>query len=165
MSHIPLKVVLLFAVATSQIYGGISCCCLGRTLFADMLTANNATATDLASQQEFSSVPQKHQTGKCPKCSARTIGPAASEQAPSNQVDEHLAKVREDGQCRCVKLVVNARTPSEPPSLNHDSHSWVSPVLDVKPEREVLTLVSPKFEVPVRFGGRSWQSIACIWKN
>jgi hypothetical protein len=22
-----------------------------------------------------------------------------------------------------------------------------------------------KFEVPVRFGGHSWQSIACVWRN
>lgn len=165
MFPIALPVVLLFAVATSQIFGGISCCCLGRTPFAEMLTVNNATATEIAPQHEFFSVTQKRKTGKCPKCSVRKSSPAASEQTSSNKLHHYRAKVCEGGQCGCIKPVVNASTPSDPPPLNHDSHVWVSSVLDVKPEREVVAHISPRFEVPIRFGGRSWQSIACVWKN
>jgi len=165
MSLIPFRVILLFAVATSQIFGGISCCCLQRTLFADIHTGSRSTAYEHAAQSELSSVPQKQQTGKCPKCSARKSSPAIAVKTSSNQRRDHRAKVCEDGQCRCIKLVISANTPSDPPSPNHDSLAWVSLVLDVKPEREVLTRISSNFEVPVRFGGRSWQSIACVWKN
>ena len=164
MSPNPLQVVLLFAVATSQIFGGFSCYCLGRTLFADLLTVNSVTATKLASPNELSSTPQKRQIGKCPKCSVRKSSPAAAVQTSSNQHHDHRAKVCEDGKCRCVKLVVSATAPSDPSSLKYDSQ-WVSPVLDVKPEREVFIRIVANFEVPARFGGRSWQSIACLWTN
>jgi len=165
MSPIPIQVVLLFAVATSQIFGGISCCCLGRTIFANILTVNNATTSELASPNEFPAVLQKRQAGTCPKCSVRKSSPAAALQTSSNQRYDHRAKVCEGGKCRCVKFAVSSSTPREPPSLNHDSHACVSLVLDLKPEREVLTRMLAKYEVPVRFGGRSWQSIACVWKN
>jgi len=165
MFLIPLQFVLLFAVATSQIFGGISCCCLGRTLFADMLAVKRSTATELASQHEFSSELQERQTGKCPKCSARKSSPAALEQSTSNPLHDRRDKVCEDSQCRCVKHFVNASTPNDPPFLSHDSDAWLIPFPDVKPEREVLTLILAKFEVPARFGGHSWQSIACVWNN
>jgi len=169
MSPIPFQVVLLFAVATSQIFGGISCCCLGRTLFAELDTADNVTATKLASQHKFSSAPPKRQTGRCPKCSVRksssTASGGGSEQASSGRLKNRRAKVCEDGQCLCIKHVVDACPPSSPPSLSHESYAWVSPVLNVKPDREVLACILDKHEVPVRFGGRSWQSIACLWKN
>jgi len=169
MFLIPLQFVLLFAVATSQIFGGISCCCLGRTLFADLFTVSNASATGFASQNESSSVIQTRQTGKCPHCSVRKSSPAASEpkseQLSANKIHNHRAKFCGNDQCGCAKLVVNASTPSNPPSLSYDSHAWLSPVLDVNPQRQAFALVSPKFDVPVRFGGRSWQSIACLWNN
>ena len=162
MFPIPLQVVLLFAVAISQIFGGISCCCLQRALSPDNLAASGATVSELFSQPDFSAVLQKQQTGKCPKCSSRQSSPAIVVKTTSN---EHRAKICEDGHCRCVKLVNSVNIPSDPPTPNQDSHAWVSLVLDVKPEREVLTRVLAKYEVPVRFGGRSWQSIACVWKN
>ena len=162
MSRIPLKIVLLFAVATSQIFGGISCCCVGRTFFADLLKFNNVTTTKFSSPN---SVAQKRQIGKCPKCSVRKSSPAVAVQTSSNQRSAHRTKVCEGGKCKCVKLVVSANTPCDPPAPNHDSHAWVDSILDVKPEREVLTGSSAKYEVPVRFGGCSWQSIACVWKN
>jgi len=165
MSLIPLKAVLLFAVAISQIFGGISCCCLGRTFFADLLTVNSVTANKLASPNELSSVPQKRKIAKCPKCSVRKSSPAAAAKTSSNQRHDHRARVCEGGKCQCVKLIVSTNTPSDSPTPNHDSHAWVDAVLAEKPEREVLTRSFAKYEVPVRFGGRSWQSIACLWKN
>jgi len=162
MSTIPLQFVLLIAVATSHIFGGVSCCCLGRTLFADLLTVSNTTATELALQKEFSWVRQKQQTGKCQKCLARKSSPTATEKIASNRLHDHRAKVCQDGECRCVKLAVKA---SSPPLLSHDSHAWVSLALGVNPEREVLTHILANYDVPIRFGGRSWQSIACVWKN
>jgi len=165
MSLFPLKVVLLLAVATSQIFGGIACCCLGRSILADSLTVNSVTSTKLASPNELSSVPQKRQMGKCPKCSSRKNSPEAALQTSSNQRYDHRARVCEGGKCQCVKLVVSVNTPSDLPTPNYDSYAWVDPVLDVKPEHEVLSRNSAKYEVPVRFGGCSWQSIACLWKN
>jgi len=162
MPLIPLKVVLLFAVATSQIFGGISCCCLGRTFFADVLKVNNVAASKLLLQNEFPAVPHKRQTGRCPKCSVRKSSPATAVQSYWN---DHRANVCESGKCRCVKIAVRSSTPSDPPSLNHDTHAGVGQVLDVKLEREALIRASAKYELPVRFGGRSWQSIACVWKN
>ena len=165
MSPIPLRVVLLIAVATSQIFGGVSCCCLGRTLFADLLTVGNATASEFVSPRDFSSVAQKQQTGKCPKCLARKSSPTATEKTALNRLYDHRAKVCHDSECRCVKLAVKASTSSFPRLLSHDSHAWVSPALGVNPEREVLTHILANYDVPVRFGGRSWQSIACLWNN
>jgi len=169
MSLIPLQFVLLFAVATSQIFGGISCCCLGRTLFADLPAVSNASSTEFVWQNESSSVLQSLQTGKCPNCSVKKSSPAASEQkhehASSNKIHDQRAKFCGNDQCGCVKLFVNASTLTNPSSLSYDSHAWLSPVLDVNPQRQAFALVSPKFDVPVRFGGRSWQSIACLWNN
>ena len=144
MSPIPIQVFLLFAVATSQIFGGFSCCCLGRT---------------------FPSVPTKQQTGKCPKCSAGKNSVAIAVRTSLNQHHDYGVKVGEDGQCRCFKLVISANSPSDPPSLNYDTHAWVSPVMEMKSDHEGLIRILARHEVPFRFGGRSWQSIACVWKN
>jgi len=165
MTPIPLQVVLLIAVAISQIFGGISCCCLGRTLVADLNTASNATASELVSPQESSSVLETRQTGKCSKCWAKKSSPTGTEKTFSKQIYDHYVNICEDGECRCVKLAVKASTPSSPPSLSNDSLAWLSPVLGVKPEREGLTHIFAKYDVPARFGGRSWQSIACLWNN
>jgi len=165
MTPIPLQVVLLIAVAISQIFGGISCCCLGITLVADLNIASNATASELVSPQESSSVLQTRQTGKCSKCWAKKSNSTVTEKTSSHRLHDHHVKVCQDVECRCVKLAVKASTSSSPPLLSHDSHAWVSPALGVNPEREVLTHILAKYDVPARFGGRSWQSIACLWNN
>ncbi len=62
-------------------------------------------------------------------------------------------------QCTRLRLVL-------PFNLNSDSNSTIlsNTVLtwDVFPVAERVTVLG--HEVPIRFGGHSWQAIACIWK-
>ncbi len=165
MNLLPFKVVLLIAVATSQIFGGISCCCLGRSIFGNLLTMDSAKANQFAMPGGLASVTQKRQIGKCAKCSVGKRSPAIAVHISSNQRQDRRARVCEGGKCRCCRLVISANTPLDPPTTDCHAPNWVDPILGVKPGREVLNRNSEKYEVPVRFGGRNWQSIACLWKN
>ena len=163
MSPIPLQVVLLFAVATSQIFGGISCCCLGRSNSSSLLAVSNSTVSELALRHSSSSELKKGPSGTCPRCSVRKSSPISSMQTASNHRQDYHSRVCGDGNCRCVNHAANASTSNNPPSLSCDANGRLSPILDVKPQSALITPVFAKFEIPVRFGGRSWQSIACVW--
>ena len=161
MSSISLQLVLLFAIAYSQIFGGISCCCLGRTLFAGL---SEVSPQDQAGRQ-MSPISQPSQPVRCAKCAVRQPSQEPSASRSSNPTGQQRAHICEDGQCRCTKLFINANSPSDPVSVKADSQIWDSHASDAKSIRADFTLVSCRFEVPLRFGGRSWQSIACVWKN
>jgi hypothetical protein len=163
MSPIPLQYVLLFALAYCQIFGGISCCCLGRTLFSNPAVVEASSDGDAASKNTTAETAKP--TGKCPKCSARkSTDRLTSKDAATNRATS-CSTISDDGQCRCQKLVINSSTPNEPSTVDGANHAWWLPVLGSAPKHEVAMPELRKFEVPIRFGGRSWQSIACIWKN
>lgn len=148
--------VLLIAVVYSQVLGGISCCCLGRTLLAGVnCTDQPAGATGGAEETPVN----------CPKCLAKTA--AAREQCRSSSAEDLGLSVAacENGQCRCAKLVVNASNPNGQDSVSVRSANWPNNIL-----LPYLTIAETpiwliRHEVPLRFGGHSWQSIACVWKN
>jgi len=154
----PVQYVLLFAVVISQIFGGISCCCLGRRLLGPTTAFGDVAAEDLATKADSSARPRP--VGKCPKCTGRT----ADTYVLSRQT-RHGATVRADGHCGCVRPIINASTPSEPVSIHSDAQLWSNSKVAPVPLLASVTLKLSKFEVPVRFGGHSWQSIACVWKN
>lgn len=162
MSLIPLQYVLLFAIAISQIFGGISCCCLGRTLFGSAAVAAGGAIRDLTG--ETSSADTFKPIGKCPKCSARKSDRPASKNTSATQATSCPA-ISDDGQCQCQKLNINASTSNELVTVDRETLAWSVPILDSAPNREVVALDLRKFEVPIRFGGRSWQSVACVWMN
>jgi hypothetical protein len=162
MSPKPLQLVLLVAVAVSQIFGGISCCCLGRSLFGQASSVGEGTVREAGS--ESVPVAASLPTSGCPKCALRATRQLTASKQSSGKAD-HFPKLCEDDECRCVKVTNNASPPNDPPSSNDVSLTWAVPIKDTVPSRVPIALGSRKFEIPVRFGGHSWQSIACVWKN
>ena len=163
MSLIPLQYVLLFALAFSQIFGGISCCCLGRTLFSNSEVVDASSVGDAASKNKTTETARP--TGKCPKCSARKSSDWLACKDTSTDRSTPCSTISDDEQCRCQKLIINAGTPNELLTADGANHAWWLPVLGSVPKHELAMIELRKFEVPIRFGGRSWQSIACVWKN
>jgi hypothetical protein len=163
MSSIPLQIVLLIAVVISQILGGNSCCCLERAIFS-ALADDGSQATEAFRNSEASPSPQQSQKWNCPKCSVRKASPAIPDLG-AQKLQCRLPQFGEDVECRCIKLSNNANTPSGPFSLKLDLPTWSNQVHLARHKREVVSLVFRKYEVPIRFGGHSWLSIACIWKN
>jgi hypothetical protein len=164
MSSVPLKLVLLIAVVTSQILGGNSCCCLETAIYS-FFVGDGSIATGTDRRQEVSPTCQPSPKWTCPKCSVRKRSEALPDLGARKMQPCHRPQVGEDGQCRCAKHLINATIPGEPFSLKLDSPAWSKPFLEAKPEREVDSILLRNYEVPVRFGGHSWLSIACIWKN
>jgi hypothetical protein len=154
-----LKSILLFAVVYSQIFGGFSCCCLGRSLLAD-LNGGSIAATPLPKVVEVD-LPERT---KCPKCATRSTVHRAKPAA--SKLGTQTAKVFEDGQCKCQKSVVNARVSKEPVSESaqvnrlggYVSTSWTDSV-----DRSTSCLGT--IQLPAHLDGPSWQSVACVWKN
>jgi hypothetical protein len=162
MLQFPFQIVLLFAVSISQIFGGISCCCLGKGLFGDSPVANKVVVREIEAGSEAFSTPKP--VGRCPKCTGRRAERSTAKDEPS-RASQNQSKVCEDSQCRCVKLVVNAKTEAESVSIHGSEKVWSSSVVAPMPLLVSANVELRKFEVPVRFGGRSWQTIACVWKN
>jgi hypothetical protein len=162
MTHNAFQLVLLVAVAVSQICGGISCCCLGRSMFGQGSFVGDVAVGKAGSEN----VPMaaSRPTSGCPKCASRATRQSTAHGQSTGRADHH-PKLCEDNECRCVKLTINANTPNDPPSSNDVSLAWTVPIKDTVPSRVPIALGSRKFEIPVRFGGHSWQSVACVWKN
>jgi len=158
MSPVPLQFVLLAAIAISQIFGGVSCCCLWRSL----TPSANISAQDF----EASDCPNTPPTKKvaCPKCAAKLrLQDTASTQTRTNKHREH-AQVSDDGQCGCKKHVSVAKTECETTVMQFVALSMVGMYLTFVAKSTDRNL-DRMFEVPLRLGGRSWQSISCVWKN
>ncbi len=162
MFRATLHSVLLLAVVSSQILGGVSCCCLGRSLLESISGLPLAAAVaDVASSKAVAAQPSQ-----CPKCAARPTGKPTGSARP---VEKTSSTSRLDtclgNQCNCSKLVLNASVPTEPISVPAKSAGWAS-VAVTSPKMLAIAMSNfGKFEVPIRFGGRSWQTIACVWKN
>jgi len=155
MSPFSLQFVLLVAVAASQIFGGISCCCLGKAIFPPVAYAANGSQP----------ATQPVQRARCPKCAARTSHQSpASLSKPVKQLSDP-AKVCENIQCRCIKAVNSASTPNDPSVHQPTVYGLVGTIPAPLLTSADRTPAARKFKVPDRLGGRSWQSIACVWKN
>lgn len=162
MFRTTLHSILLLAVAYSQVFGGVSCCCLGRSLLESINGKPLAAAVaDVASSKSVAAQPSR-----CPKCAARPTGkPNDSMQPASKTSSQSPLGVCQDGQCDCSKPVLNASQSKEPISVPVKSIGWVS-VAVTSPNPVAIDISSfGKFEVPIRFGGRAWLTIACVWKN
>ncbi len=158
-----LKISLLFAVATSQIFGGISCCCLGRAVCSVFLH-DDADSQAVQSDAEGRAT-TKRPSSSCPKCRTRTSGPVVVETSEHGKPSCNRSFASEDNQCRCVKPTINASNPTEPASFQFDAQFAVADEPIGKIHRKVDKPLSRDYAVPIRFGGHSWQSIACVWKN
>ena len=156
MSSLTLHIVLLFAVAYSQIFGGVSCCCLSRTTIASLNPAHEAASAN--QDQTPANVPLVR---KCPKCAASQPSLARS----VNTTGLRDYSVEGSNECQCTKVVSSATVQLEPrsPSIAVQFVATHSANWDIVPRAEPR--VFQGYEVPIRFGGSSWQSIACVWKK
>lgn len=162
MFRTTLHSILLLTVAYSQVFGGVSCCCLGRSL----LESISGKPLEDAEADIGALKPVAAQPSRCPKCAARSTGkPTDSVQPVSNTSLQSTLGVCQSVQCDCSKLVLNASQPKEPFSVPAKSIGWAF-VAVASPKPGAIAVSSfGKFEVPIRFGGRAWQTIACVWKN
>lgn len=152
MSSLTLHIVLLFAVAYSQIFGGVSCCCLSRTIIASLATAQ--ASADHA-------MPDVSLAPKCPKCAAAQASGARS----VNSEGLRSSSVAGSNDCQCAKAISNATAQHEPRSLSIAVQYFTTALTtwDVIPRAQ--RIVFQRHEVPIPFEGCSWQSIACVWKK
>ncbi len=157
MLSLPFHIVLLFAVACSQIFGGVSCCCFSRTLIAGLSATH-----EVASATEFGQATAKVlPVPRCPKCAASQ----ASAVRRVNAKELQGCSVTESSDCQCSKASSSATLQFEPrtPSITMQFVATPTATRDLtRPEERA---VARRHKVPIRFGGHSWQSMACIWKK
>lgn len=159
-------ILLLFAVAYGQILGGLSCCCLPKLAVAAWsrtFTETTATSQHCSSTTEGvdEAVP------RCPRCSneGRAKQPANDDPraTTADGFGKRLACGADD--CRCPKLDISL-------GLQNDQVTKGTVIDRVELLADDLSLFTPsrsvaadRSEIPIRFGGHSWQSVACLWKN
>lgn len=156
MSSLTLHIVLLFAVAYSQIFGGVSCCCRSRMIIASVSPAHEAASA--SHDQTPANVPLVR---KCPKCAASQPSVARSVNAKGLRD----CSVEGSNECQCTKAVTSATVQLEPrsPSIAVQFYATPSATWGIVPRAE--RRVFQGHEVPIRFGGNTWQAIACLWKK
>lgn len=154
-----LKLTLMIAVAISQAIGGVSCCCLSRA-FSESITSfkgETARSCDLASLPESRPA--------CPKCSARKPSGSSYKAEIVSKTKPGDVRFEKEQRCRCAKLEIRSSAPGEPFSVERVSQIAFGIICVVEPVLCIELLRLPDFNVPVRFGGNSWQSFACVWRN
>ena len=156
MSSLTLHVVLLFAVAYSQIFGGVSCCCLSRTIIASLATAQLPAPASVDH-----AMPNVSLAPKCPRCAAAQ----ASGTRSVNSEGLRSSSVAGNNKCQCAKAISSATAQHEPRSLSIAVQYFTTALTtwDVIPRAQ--RIVFQRHEVPIPFEGCSWQSIACVWKK
>lgn len=149
-----LQSVLLVTVVYSQVLGGISCCCLGRTLLAGVNSAESAASSESVETHV-----------KCPKCLAKAQAPREQAVTGSAKRLEPSVKATESLQCNCAKHAIGALSGNEKASKSVRLVVWqyvfASPLSTILKSSIHLR----QHEVPLRFGGHSWQAVACVWNN
>lgn len=160
MIRIILHSALLLSVVYAQILGGVSCCCLGRSLLASIRQSqansksSEVISKDIGVRKQF----------RCSKCSNRSsVSTDADRVRPKNR--DANPKACNDESCHCTKVVVNASEPKRPASISVQIDEWNPDAVFAYTSYSHAPIWVNRFEVPVRFGGRSWKTIACVWKN
>jgi hypothetical protein len=100
--------------------------------------------------------------GKCPKCNSISKLTTDDKKRSAKKLSHH-EKIGGDD-CHCCKLTNVALPTEEIVALDHSGIDRVpSPATHSPSLLPVCGFHRHKFEIPIRFGGHSWQSIACIW--
>ncbi len=149
--------VLLGAIAFSQILGGISCCCLSKVLSLAGTLVAKAECTGPASmlaEREWS-------RPACLRClTSRQLTVRDQE-----MVTDVGIVLTSDQQCDCSQVLLRAVVPDEPRTVVSVKSLFAVP-FEIRPARLAVQINQvARGELPVRFGGHSWRSIACVWKN
>ncbi len=149
-------ILLLLTIMCSQVLCGVSCCCLARSLAISNL--NTAVVADQAPAP------------RCSKCAAHASSVAAA-RASQQKNSCHSRSLRlgdvqsRDNTCSCVKTPLIASQSNDQLSLIVTNCGWILPAY-IPAFYTSLSLSSfDRFELAARFGGGTWQSIACIWRN
>ncbi len=163
MNPFPLQCILLIAVAISQIFGGISCCCLRNVIFASI--GESSFSKSGVQSKDSTAFDGPNSKVACSKCASRESRKSLVTAGRENYPCLYRPQIGEDNQCRCVKPTINPSNSTEPPSFHPNVQLAVAHDPVVNTQRDIVKLLNRNYAVPIRFGGHCWQSIACVWKN
>ncbi|AMV30593.1 hypothetical protein VN12_00655 [Pirellula sp. SH-Sr6A] len=149
MSSFPTSILLLIAVAFGQIFGGVSCCCLSRSLLDGWASAGTSIESETAAP-------------KCPRCAAAAPQPCpANDPRPIPPVEGF--KSNDANQCDCVEHALEADRPSEGGTATETSPSWAILEDLSSRTRAASSHVVQGALPPLRSHGISWQALAYKW--
>ncbi len=154
MIRLTIQVVLLLAIGSSQILGGISCCCLRRS-FIENLTSEFSKESARPALQRIS----------CSKCLVKQSKPSRANSRRSAVRHLQDETIREGGRCSCLQIVLALTGIKNPHNYAQEHILWSVTMDCAASSRILLGAWSDKFEIPLRFGGRRWQAMACVWRN
>lgn len=159
MFSTPFKYLLLVAVAIGQVFGGMSCCCFGR-MIESRLGVQPAIAVSAIAGPEGAVAKDR---ARCPRCMAKDAGAEKT-----SKIASALEKGKRCGgpECRCSKQSLIADTTKVVEGLLVKHHEcfidFVPDCLCLGGERATGHLLT--YAIPLRHGGNSWQSVACVWR-
>jgi len=160
MLNCALQLVLLLAIATSQILGGVSCCCLGRSVATfDALHNTSTTAASTASLET-----KQSRQPACSKCVKRDRQKAHPTSLDATSPTCHDIVSDANDKCSCHQVEPNACSPKVSASPERSLTFFVCDSLLSQPADRSAHRIR-KADAPCRIGRHSWQAIACIWTN
>lgn len=157
MLSITLKFVLVIAVTTGQLFGGVSCCCLWQDIIAECLPGVSVAQAELSAFRPA-------REGACPKCVSKAKKSPTGRSCCSSGTRSDRPSLCDDGECSCVKLADGSCTISKSMLSVIVHHPGFCCFHDARILSAGFTYTFSKFDIPVRYGGHSWQTIACIWR-
>jgi hypothetical protein len=170
MLSFPLQILLLIAIAFGQVFGGVSCCCLSRSLFPDWTSSGPASDADLAqshtqkpsTRTAAAKTTSAKTTSKCPRCSSPK--PATPNSIKNSKpISGIVCKTNRSGQCECTKYVAAAELSSCGKTFPQTSLDW-SPLNELSSQSRVNpTRIQYRETSTSHLSGVSWQAYACIW--
>ena len=165
LSRIP-HILLLFAVAYGEIFGGISCCCLPKVAIAAWTKALTESVSD---SQHCTTMTEGNEEAvpRCPRCSnkapARQTVAGEQRTVTADGLGSRLACQADD--CRCPKLDIGLGLQKDQVTKGTAIDRVEFPADDLLVFTQSQSVSADRLDIPIRFGGHSWQSVACLWKN
>lgn len=164
-----LLVLLLWAIAFSQIFGGIACCCFMRTVSVHItgLHGGSITGTTTFTVHE-QNVVAKSVDSPCPKCAAQA---KKSTDKKAGLTSKDVVKVNEspviDAPCSCSKILCVSSDQNELPSINTKigGAQWIAAEFPRQSSTNRHLSIQSGLPPLLVLGKHSWQSLACVWKN
>lgn len=150
---------LLLTIVGSQLFSGVSCCCLARTVAGIVTSIETDNAAELQAQPARCSKCIAHQPQTSAHGQTRTKLSRLSHSLP-------LQIVSERNQCTCVKTQVLAASSSQQHTLTIGTSNWCYAIVSALTERPCSSYASlderSLLHIP---SSSSWQALACIWRN
>jgi hypothetical protein len=164
-----LLTLLLLAIAFSQIFGGIACCCFMRTVSVHIGGLYGASIFDTTiSAVNEQNVVVKSVDSPCPKCVAQA---KKSTDKKADLTSKDIVKVNEpaaiDAPCSCSKYLCVSSDQNELPSINTKigGAQWIAAEFPRQSTTNRPLTIQSGLPPLLVLGKHSWQSLACIWKN